>query len=115
MGITTDFKAVVFLLTLYFLQGIPLGLSASIPLLLQKYGVSYTQQAVFTISYYPFSFKFLWSGLVDSVYFKRIGRRKTWLFPVQMCIGLFLIFVSLGVESFLENKRSCLWQYIFLF
>lgn len=105
MGITTDFKAVVFLLTLYFLQGIPLGLSASIPLLLQKYGVSYTQQAVFTISYYPFSFKFLWSGLVDSVYFKRIGRRKTWLFPVQMCIGLFLIFVSLGVESFLENKR----------
>ena len=50
-------------------------------------------------------FQFLWSGLVDSIYWKRIGRRKTWLFPVQISIGLFLLFVSLGVESFLEHKR----------
>ena len=50
-------------------------------------------------------FKFLWSGLVDSVYIERFGRRKTWIFPVQISIGLFLIFVSLGVESFLESKR----------
>ena len=57
MGIRRDLPQIVFLLLLYFLQGVPLGLSASIPLLLQKYGVSYTQQAVFTIAYYPFSFK----------------------------------------------------------
>jgi len=57
MGIRDDLKPVLFLLCLYFLQGVPLGLSAAIPLLLQKYGVSYTQQAVYTISIYPFSFK----------------------------------------------------------
>jgi PAT family acetyl-CoA transporter-like MFS transporter 1 len=57
MGLREDAKPVVFLLFLYFLQGVPLGLSASIPLLLQKYGVSYTQQAIYTISGYPFSFK----------------------------------------------------------
>lgn len=105
MGIRRDLPHILFLLLLYFLQGVPLGLSASIPLLLQKYGVSYTQQAVFTIAYYPFSFKFIWSGLVDSVYVKRIGRRKSWLFPVQVCIGLFLLFLSLGVEQYLEEKR----------
>ena len=57
MGLKKDLWSILFLLLLYFLQGVPLGLSASIPLLLQKYGVSYSQQAVFTMAYHPFSFK----------------------------------------------------------
>lgn len=56
-GLRNDISAVCFLLLLYFLQGVPLGLGASIPLLLQKSGVSYAQQAVFTFAGYPFSFK----------------------------------------------------------
>lgn len=105
LGLRNDIFPVCFLLLLYFLQGVPLGLSASIPLLLQKHGVSYSQQAVFTLSGYPFSFKFMWSGLVDSVYFRQFGRRKSWLFPVQILIGSFLIFVSFGVEDFLVEKK----------
>ena len=103
--IRNDLFAVCFLLLLYFLQGVPLGLGASIPLLLQKAGVTYAQQAVFTFAGYPFSFKFLWAGLVDSVYFHRIGRRKSWLFPVQLLIGTFLLFLSARIDSFMENKQ----------
>lgn len=50
-----DYLNVAILLFLYMLQGIPLGISAAIPLLLQKRGVSYAEQAGFTFAYYPFT------------------------------------------------------------
>ena len=39
-----DVRNIVLLLFLYTLQGIPLGLSAAIPMILQNRGVSYKQQ-----------------------------------------------------------------------
>lgn len=39
-----DEKNIVLLFFLYTLQGIPLGLSAAIPMILQNHGVSYKQQ-----------------------------------------------------------------------
>ena len=50
---------VCILLFLYCLQGIPLGLKASIPLILTRRSVPYTEQARFTIASYPFSMKVL--------------------------------------------------------
>jgi len=99
-----DKWAICFLLLLYFLQGLPLGLASSMVFLLQEHGVTYQQQAVFSIAHYPFSFKFLWAGLVDSVYFERFGRRKSWLFPVQMIVGVFLLAMSQSVDALLADK-----------
>ena len=48
---------VCILLFLYCLQGIPLGLKSSIPLILTRRSVPYTEQARFTIASYPFSMK----------------------------------------------------------
>jgi len=42
-----DFTKILFLVYLYFLQGIPLGLSASVPFLLTSYSVSYSDQGTF--------------------------------------------------------------------
>ena len=78
---------VVALFLLYTLQGIPMGLKDSIPLLLTKRNVPYKDQAAYSISNYPFSMKILWAPLVDSVYVTRFGRRKSWLVPVQYLIG----------------------------
>ena len=50
---------VCILLFLYCLQGIPLGLKSSIPLILTRRSVPYTEQARFTIASYPFSMKVL--------------------------------------------------------
>lgn len=52
-----DYGNMALLLFLYFLQGTVGGLSMTIPLLLQNRGVSYKQQALFSISHYPFSCK----------------------------------------------------------
>ena len=82
-----DKMHVLVLFFLYILQGIPLGLKDSIPLILSNRNVPYKEQATYSISSYPFSMKILWAPLVDSVYIARFGRRKSWLVPVQYLIG----------------------------
>ena len=49
-----DYGNVALLLLLYLLQGIPLGLSASIPMMLQSRHISYHQQALFSFAFWPF-------------------------------------------------------------
>ena len=72
-------KNIALLFFLYLLQGIPLGLIASIPLMLQNRQVSYKEQAEFSFVYWPFSLKLLWAPIVDSLYSSKMGRRKTWV------------------------------------
>ncbi|XP_063228297.1 acetyl-coenzyme A transporter 1 [Bacillus rossius redtenbacheri] len=96
-----DEKNIAILFFLYLLQGIPLGLSAAIPMYLQNRGVSYKQQAEFSFSHWPFSMKLLWAPVVDSVYSSWFGRRKSWLIPTQYLIGLFMLYLSSTVEGFL--------------
>ena len=48
---------VCILFFLYCLQGIPVGLKNSIPLLLTRRSVPYTEQAIFSIASYPWSMK----------------------------------------------------------
>uniref|UniRef100_A0A914GXU7 Uncharacterized protein n=1 Tax=Globodera rostochiensis TaxID=31243 RepID=A0A914GXU7_GLORO len=64
-------------------QGVPLGLIAAIPLILQAKEITYAKQAVFSFAYWLFSMNLLWALIVDSIYFRRIGRRKSWM----VCVG----------------------------
>jgi len=44
-------------------------------------------QALYSITRWPFGLKLLWAPLVDALYVKKFGRRKSWLMPVQYSIG----------------------------
>ncbi|KHJ45017.1 AmpG permease [Trichuris suis] len=88
------------------LLGVPLGLTASIPLVLQNRHVTYKQQAAFSFAHWPFSLKLLWAPVVDSVFSMRFGRRKSWLIPTQYLIGLFMLFLSSKVDSFLGDEGA---------
>nr|CAD2172044.1 unnamed protein product [Meloidogyne enterolobii] len=101
-----DFGSILLLLLLYLLQGIPLGLIGAIPLLLQSKGITYAQQAVFSFAYWPFSMKLLWAPIVDSIYFKTIGRRKSWMVPCQYLIGIFLLVVSYHVPEIMGTEED---------
>lgn len=74
-GIRGELGNILLLLFLYVLQGIPLGLAGSIPLILQSKSVSYRDQAFFSFVFWPFSLKLFWAPLVDALYFSRFGRR----------------------------------------
>ncbi|KAL3995089.1 Acetyl-coenzyme A transporter 1 family protein [Acanthocheilonema viteae] len=99
-----DFGSLCLLMFLYLLQGIPLGLIAAIPLVLSGKHVSYGQQAVFSFAHWPFSVKLLWAPIVDSVYWKRIGRRKSWMVPCQYLIGIFMLLLSYRVSEIIGDS-----------
>jgi PAT family acetyl-CoA transporter-like MFS transporter 1 len=117
------------LIALYTLQGIPMGLSASIPFLIQQKlkviasaalpavagsaitsgaasassaaaaaRLSYNANAIFALCSWPFSLKLLWAPIVDAVYFRSFGRRKSWLVPVQAMAGILMVSGSSFVE-----------------
>lgn len=99
-----DRANIALLFFLYLLQGIPLGLSAAVPMILQNRKVSYKQQAEFSFVHWPFSLKLLWAPIVDSIYSAHFGRRKTWLVPTQYLIGVFMLFLSINVDRWLGNE-----------
>lgn len=101
-----DINKIIFLVYLYFLQGIPLGLCASMPFLLSARGVSYSDQGTFSFAFWPFSIKILWAPLVDSLYINRIGRRKTWLVPVQFLMALFLFTCADRVQNLIDYGKT---------
>ncbi|KAF8059178.1 hypothetical protein HT031_005350 [Scenedesmus sp. PABB004] len=79
------------LVLLYAMQGIPLGLTmGTMPFLLQA-KLSMTQMGLFSMAGYPYSFKLLWSPIVDSVFSARLGRRKSWIVPVQLASAALLV------------------------
>ncbi|XP_038829954.1 acetyl-coenzyme A transporter 1-like isoform X4 [Salvelinus namaycush] len=105
-GIRGELGNVSLLLFLYVLQGIPLGLAGSIPLILQGKNVSYKDQAFFSFVFWPFSLKLLWAPLVDALYLTRFGRRKSWLVPTQYLLGLFMLYLSVTVDTLLKSDEG---------
>ncbi|KAJ3256946.1 hypothetical protein HK103_005064 [Boothiomyces macroporosus] len=100
---TKDINNIILLVILYLLQGVPLGLSfGSVPYLL-KSKLNYSDLALFSLSSYPYSLKLLWSPIVDSLYFKSIGRRKSWILPIQFILGICLVFVGYHIDELLEG------------
>jgi PAT family acetyl-CoA transporter-like MFS transporter 1 len=112
-----DIMNYVLLVALYTLQGIPMGLSASIPFLIQQKirllasstaqqmagsavttslsqaaaRSSYNANAIFALCSWPFSLKLLWAPIVDSCFLRRFGRRKSWIVPVQSLAGVLMV------------------------
>lgn len=98
-----DRSAMIILVILYLLQGVPTGLAfGSIPFLL-KSKLSYSQIGVFSLSTYPYSLKLFWSPIVDAWFSPRIGRRKSWIIPVQVVVGLMMYWMSFWIEDSLNK------------
>mmetsp|Transcript_118993 Transcript_118993/g.379459 ORF Transcript_118993/g.379459 Transcript_118993/m.379459 type:complete len:470 (-) Transcript_118993:574-1983(-) len=72
---------------------------------LQERGASFSDVGTFSLNSWPFSLKLFWAPLVDTVYFRRIGRRKTWLVPAQLLIGLVMMMMSTCVDSLLYAEK----------
>ncbi|KAM0790397.1 hypothetical protein ACM66B_003279 [Microbotryomycetes sp. NB124-2] len=110
-----DKKALVLLIALYLLQGVPVGLAfGSIPFLLRS-KLSYSQIGIFTLCTYPYSLKLLWSPIVDSVFSTKLGRRKSWIVPVQVIVGVLLWWLSSNVQSLMDVEEPDVERLTFLF
>lgn len=97
------------------IQGIPLGLVfGSIPYMLKSMktnALSYSHFGLFSLAGYPYSLKLLWSPIVDSVYNRRFGRRKSWILPVQLAVGLVFYALGRNIDSWLvPGKPVDFWR-----
>lgn len=116
-----DLKAFIVLVILYTLQGVPVGLAfGSIPFIL-KSKVSYSQVGIFSLASYPYSLKLLWSPIVDAIYNRRLGRRKSWIIPVQLVSGITLLYLGSVINNLMDDplkylgKITCCFFLLVLF
>lgn len=101
-----DRKNFLQLVLLYFLQGIPMGLAmGSLPIILKKH-LSYSQIGVFSLAAYPYSLKLLWSPIVDAVWSPKVGRRKSWILPIQTCSGLGMIYLGGQIKNMMVKAEA---------
>ena len=77
----------------------------SMPLILKEY-LSYSQLGVLELSSYPYSLKLLWLPIIDSSFFPSIGRRKSWIMPMQLITGSLMLFISINVQKLLNEVCS---------
>ncbi|KAI8983349.1 MFS general substrate transporter [Trametes punicea] len=104
-----DKHAIVLLIILYLIQGFPLGLAlGSVPFILREH-LSYSELAVFSLAGYPYSLKLLWSPIVDSMFIPSIGRRKSWIIPMQLIIGTIMLAISYHSEELMSNPGKHLY------
>ncbi|KAI0978266.1 hypothetical protein GJ496_011516 [Pomphorhynchus laevis] len=108
-----DFPKIALLLLLYCLQGIPLGLVAAIPFLLQvKSG--FTGQAMFSLATWPFATKVLLAPIVDSISIAGMGPRKSWLILSQLGIALVMYYSKSTIDINFERNHTVKLTFIFL-
>lgn len=101
-----DQRSFLLLVLLYFLQGIPMGLAGgSVPFLLKNH-MSYTEMGIFSLASYPYSLKLFWSPFVDAIWSPKIGRRKTWIVPIQFLSGFGMLFLGSRVEGMMAEMGA---------
>lgn len=113
-----DQRNFLLLVLLYFLQGIPMGLAmGSVPFLLKKADASYSAIGVFSLAAYPYSLKLFWSPIVDAVWSPKVGRRKSWILPIQTVSGFSMLWLGSVVnkimDSAAEKDGSGIWNFTF--
>ncbi|KAK4229053.1 acetyl-coenzyme A transporter 1-domain-containing protein [Podospora fimiseda] len=98
-----DRKNFGLLVLLYFLQGIPLGLATgSVPFLLKNH-MSYGEIGIFSLASYPYSLKLFWSPIVDAMWSPKVGRRKSWILPIQLLSGVGMLYLGSRVEELMAT------------
>lgn len=104
-----DYPRFFLLVLLYFIQGIPIGLAfGSVPFLLKSNNLSYSQVGLFSLATYPYSLKLIWSPIVDSCYSATIGKRRSWIIPIQCISGFSLIYLGLRIDTWISDNNLIL-------
>lgn len=89
------------LTTLYLSQGLPFGFfTQALPVLLRQQGLSLPAIGLTSLLALPWALKFLWAPFVDSRWSARVGRRKSWILPLQAAaIGVVLVLAWANPED----------------
>lgn len=105
---------------LYIYQGFLFGINESFKLLLKERGLKDSALASFALTNSPFYLKFLAAPILDTCYFKKVGKRMTWIVPLSVLSSLGYFFFADQVEEWLkglEVSKLCFFlfaQFVFV-
>jgi MFS transporter, PAT family, beta-lactamase induction signal transducer AmpG len=87
---------------LYFSQGLPFGFfNQGLPVILRSRGYSLKEIGLSSLLAAPWALKWLWAPFVDRTYSATVGRRRSWIVPLQLLTVVILAALALlgGVAS----------------
>ena len=91
-----------------FTSGLPLYLLFNLlPAWLRSEHVDLKTIGLFALIQFPYTWKFLWSPLLDRYVLPLLGRRRGWMLLTQ--IGLLLVIASMGAFSPQSDLRTIAW------
>lgn len=83
-NLQTRRRTFLLLAALYLSQGLPFGFfSQALPVLLRERGTSLEDIGFASLLALPWALKFLWAPVVDRRWSRGLGRRRSWLIPLQ--------------------------------
>lgn len=83
-AVTRDWRIVLVVAGLYLAQGLPVGLAfQAYPTLLRNMGASLDLVALTPLASLPWVAKLLWAAAVENRWNPRLGRRRSWILPLQ--------------------------------
>lgn len=96
---------------LYLSQGLPFGFQVTaLPVLLREQGISLTAIGFAGALALPWVCKPLWAPLVDRYWSERLGRRRSWIIPLQICLVISMV---LAIPFSISGSLSALMVCIF--
>ena len=100
LGLALGNRKTGFMLLFGFASGLPFALFlGTLYAWLSEAEVELETMGVFSLIGLAYAFQFLWSPLIDKVSipgFRKLGRRKQWIVPAQILLGVILIALSLS-------------------
>lgn len=89
--------------SLFYQFGCLQGYIISLTIYLQTQGATYQQQALLSIAFFPFALKILAAPVIDSLFFKGIGKSKTYILNAGILNAVLLCFLSYRIEGMLSS------------
>lgn len=100
-----DASRLLYLFLLYVIQGVAWGfLADTIPIMLKRH-FDYTEIGIISFCSIGYDFKCFFSPLVDTKYFKFLGKRRSWILPTQILCGLSMIYLADAITEYVDEKR----------
>ena len=99
--LSRDLRLLCTIALLYVTQGIPMGLAMeALPTLLRRDGASLGALAFLPLVGVPWVLKFIWAPFVDNHWSPRLGKRRSWIMPMQaVVLACFLAVAAFGIET----------------
>jgi RhtX/FptX family siderophore transporter len=89
---STSGRKLGLLATLYFSQGLPFGFfTQALPVLMRKHGFSLREIGLASLLALPWALKFLWAPVADRYEFRGVGKRRSWILPMQLLTAVLLL------------------------